>query len=64
MVSIPVAIPTATLPNSSEASTVESAEAEMFTTLFPIRMVESILPGFSSILRTRAARLFPSSARR
>ena len=55
-VSMPVAIPTAKLPKSSAASTAERAEAEMFTTLFPISMAESALLGFSSTLSASAAR--------
>ena len=60
-VSIPVAIPVAAFPKSFMVRVVTSDETPIFTILFPTRMVESILLGFSSILETLRAALFPSS---
>ena len=62
-VRIPVAIPAPALPKKWIASDVETEEADRFTMLLPIKMAESILPGSSVMRSTRAARLFPDSAR-
>ena len=61
---IPVAIATPEPPNSNEYTiVVVNAEAERFTMLFPIRIALSNFEGFSVILITVFARLFPSSAK-
>ena len=62
-VSIPVATPAPTLPNSLMASDVVSDDAERFTMLLPIRMAESIFGEFSVTLSTFSAFLLPASAR-
>lgn len=60
-VRMPVASPTLRLPKRLIASVVDSEEADRFTTLFPIRMQDSIFSWASSTLSTVAARLFPAS---
>lgn len=62
MVRIPVAIPTALLPNKLVVSVVARAEAEIFTMLLPINIVLISLSLLEISLRTLAARLFPLSA--
>jgi hypothetical protein len=54
-VSIPVARPTNRLPKNFVLSIVASADADIFTTLFPIRIVDKSFEEFSLILITRAA---------
>ncbi|CCY52966.1 uncharacterized protein BN781_01370 [Coprococcus sp. CAG:782] len=61
-VSIPVEIPTAALPNTLVVRVVARDDAEMFTMLFPIKMVLISFALFSVTLRTLAARLLPESA--
>ena len=62
-VNIPVAIPTRLLPNIFNVSVVDSAEAERFTILFPIKIAESILSVFAVISKTFSALLSPFSAK-
>ena len=44
MVKIPLAIPTATFPETSMANVVTREDAKIFTILLPIKMVLSIFP--------------------
>ena len=61
-VSIPVEYPINLLPNTSVQSAVVSAEAEMFTILFPINMALKSFAGLSVTFNTFFADLLPSSA--
>ena len=61
-VSIPVEYPINLLPKTSVQSAVVSAEAEMFTILFPINMALKSFAGLSVIFNTFFAGLLPSSA--
>ena len=62
-VKTPVATPTRLLPNIFSVSVVDSAEAERFTILFPIKIAESILSVFAVISKTFSALLSPFSAK-
>lgn len=61
MVRIPVAIPTAILPQRSIAKEVAREEALKFTMLLPIKMALSILEYWSKTPFNVCARRFPSS---
>ena len=62
MVKIPVAIPAPLLPSSFVATTVAIEDAEIFTMLFPIKIVLKSFGESAVNFSTRLARLLPVSA--
>lgn len=63
MVKIPVAIPAPLLPSSFVATTVAIEDAEIFTMLFPIKIVLKSFGESAVNFSTRLARLLPVSAK-